>query len=127
MIKQPLISVIVPCYNHAIFLDDALQSVYRQTYAHWECLIIDDGSLDDTERIALQWSKKDKRFKYFYKQNGGLSSARNRGLDEAVGENIQFLDADDLIEADKVFSSLKSKGNADVIVSNFKMFTNKNK
>lgn len=125
MIDQPLISVIVPCYNQGVFLSDSLQSIYEQTYLNWECYIVNDGSTDDTERIALQWNKKDERFKYIYKENGGLSSARNKGLDEASGAFIQFLDADDLIDHEKFAVSLKSAGFADVIMSNFIMFTNK--
>jgi glycosyltransferase involved in cell wall biosynthesis len=125
MVAAPLISVIVPCFNHAIFLEEALRSVYDQTYKEWECLVINDGSTDDTEKIALTWKKRDSRFKYFYKKNGGLSSARNKGLDEAKGEYIQFLDADDLITADKFSVCLQSAGDADVIVSDFRLFHKK--
>ena len=125
MPPQPLISVIVPCYNQGIYLSAALQSIYEQTISNWECLIINDGATDDTEIIAQQWVLKDNRFKYFYKQNGGLSSARNKGLEEAKGAYIQFLDADDLITANKFAASLKESGTAAVIISNFNMFINK--
>lgn len=124
MLPKPLISVIVPCYNQGIYLSAALQSIYQQTISNWECLIINDGATDDTEIIAQQWVLKDNRFKYFYKQNGGLSSARNKGLQEATGAYIQFLDADDLITANKFEVSLKEGGTATVIISNFNMFTN---
>lgn len=125
MSPQPLISVIVPCYNQGIYLSAALQSIYQQTTANWECLIINDGATDDTETIAQQWVLKDNRFKYFYKQNGGLSSARNKGLEEAKGAYIQFLDADDMITANKFAASLNESSKAAVIISNFKMFTSK--
>lgn len=125
MSHQPLISIIVPCYNQGIYLSAALQSIYEQTISNWECLIINDGATDDTEKIAQQWLQKDYRFKYFYKQNGGLSSARNKGLEEARGAYIQFLDADDMITANKFEASLKESATATVIISNFKMFTNK--
>lgn len=91
------VSVIVPCYNQAQFLDEALTSVWEQTYSNWECIIINDGSPDNTEDIALSWRNKDKRFQYLKKENGGLCSARNAGIDKADGELILPLDADDKI------------------------------
>lgn len=94
---NPLISVIVPCYNQAQYLDECLQSVLDQTYTDWECIIVNDGSPDHTEEVAKKWLEKDPRFRYIDKENGGLSSARNAGLKEAKGEWIQFLDSDDKI------------------------------
>ena len=98
MENTPLISVIVPCYNQAQYLDECLQSVLDQTYQNWECIIVNDGSPDNTEEIALQWTAKDPRFTYLKKENGGLSSARNAGIEVAQGEWIQFLDCDDKID-----------------------------
>lgn len=95
--QQPLISVIVPCYNQAQYLDECLQSVLDQTYKNWECIIVNDGSPDNTEDVALDWIKKDSRFKYIKKENGGLSSARNAGIEIANGEWILPLDCDDKI------------------------------
>lgn len=96
-----LISIIVPCYNQAQYLDECLQSVFDQTYQDWECIIVNDGSPDNTEEVAKKWVEKDTRFKYFYKENGGLSSARNFGLDQVKGEWIQFLDSDDFLHHEK--------------------------
>lgn len=96
-----LVSIIVPCYNQAQYLPDALQSIYMQSHGNWECLIINDGSTDHTELVAQEWQEKDSRFRYIKKKNGGLSSARNAGLAEAMGDYIQFLDADDVIHPDK--------------------------
>lgn len=96
---QPLISVIVPCYNQAQYLDECLQSVLDQTYENWECIIVNDGSPDHTEEVARLWVEKDSRFKYLYKENGGLSSARNAGIEIATGEWILPLDSDDKIGA----------------------------
>ena len=93
----PLFSVIVPCYNQAIYLEECLQSVLDQTYQNWECIIVNDGSPDNTEEIAVQYCDKDKRFKYLKKQNGGLSSARNVGINISSGIYILPLDADDKI------------------------------
>ncbi len=91
------ISIIVPCYNQAHFLDEALQSVLDQTYTHWECIIVNDGSPDHTEEVAKKWVEKENRFLYVKKDNGGLSSARNYGIAIATGEFILPLDADDKI------------------------------
>jgi glycosyltransferase involved in cell wall biosynthesis len=98
---KPLVSIIIPCYNQAHFLPDALSSVRAQTHYNWECIIINDGSPDSTEQVAQEWIKMDSRFRYIYKPNGGLSSARNAGLREVKGDYIQFLDADDVIHPDK--------------------------
>lgn len=97
---NPNISIIIPCYNQAQYLDECLQSVLEQTYSNWECIIVNDGSPDNTEEVAKEWLKKDSRFKYVYKENGGLSSARNVGIKEAKGEWILPLDADDKIAKD---------------------------
>lgn len=97
-----LISVIVPCYKQAEYLDEALQSVLDQTYTNWECIIINDGSPDNTEEIAKKWIEKDNRFHYLYKENGGLSSARNTGIAIAKGRFILPLDADDKIASNYV-------------------------
>ena len=94
---NPLISVIVPCYNQAQYLDECLQSVLNQTYQNWECIIVNDGSPDHTEEVAKKWLEKDPRFRYIDKENGGLSSARNAGIKIAKGEWILPLDADDRI------------------------------
>jgi len=91
------VSIIVPCYNQAQYLDECLNSVLDQTYPNWECIIVNDGSPDNTEEVAMKWTNKDERFKYLYKTNGGLSSARNEGIKNAVGTLILPLDADDKI------------------------------
>jgi glycosyltransferase involved in cell wall biosynthesis len=127
MILNPLVSIIVPCYNQAQYLDAALQSVLDQTYADWECIIVNDGSLDNTAAVAKNWIAKDSRFFYLYKGNGGLSSARNAGLVAAKGAYVQFLDSDDCIAKTKLELSLqhldlaKSK-EVKVAITNFRMF-----
>lgn len=100
---NPLISVIVPCYNQAQYLEECLQSVLDQTYQNWECIIVNDGSSDDTEEIANKWSKNDERIKYIYKENEGLSSARNLGVKISLGEFIYFIDSDDSLNGNGVF------------------------
>lgn len=123
---QPLISIIVPCYNQARYLSEALESVLVQTYSCWECIIVNDGSTDNTEEVSRKWLSQDGRFKYIYKKNGGLSSARNAGLELAAGEYIQLLDADDLLEINKIghqmaFLSTVEK-TAHVLVSGYRYF-----
>jgi hypothetical protein len=77
--RDPDISIIIPCYNQAVFLPDALESVMNQTHLNWECIVVNDGSIDRTEEVALNWVRRDHRFIYLKKENGGLSSARNMG------------------------------------------------
>ena len=105
---QPAISIIVPCYNQAGFLAETLNSVLAQTAADWECIIVNDGSTDDTEAIAKEWVAKHERFKYIYRQNGGLSAARNTGIEAAKGEYILPLDSDDLIGREYIAKALKA-------------------
>lgn len=123
-----LVSIIVPAYNQANYLPEALNSVQAQTYTNWECIIVNDGSPDNTEKVALNFCKKDVRFKYIKKENGGLSSARNAGLNEAKGDWIQFLDSDDYIEPEKLRLSIdliRQNPDLQLVVSNFKMFAGK--
>jgi glycosyltransferase involved in cell wall biosynthesis len=98
----PAVSIIVTCFNYGKYLNDALRSVIQQTFESWECIIVDDGSTDDSRDIAAAWIDKDRRFKYLYQDNLGLSCARNAGLKQARGRYIQILDADDMLEADKL-------------------------
>ncbi|NNC45269.1 MAG: glycosyltransferase family 2 protein, partial [Winogradskyella sp.] len=120
--KTPLISIIVPCYNQAKYLDEALHSVFIQSYKNWECIIVNDGSFDDTESVAAQWTKKDKRYVYLYQENSGLSSARNAGLRKACGDYIQFLDSDDVIEASKFEKQIEDLITHDISISDYFSF-----
>ncbi|WP_316797816.1 glycosyltransferase family A protein [Pedobacter frigidisoli] len=101
-----LVSIIVPCYNQGKYLKMSLDSILNQSYPDWECIVINDGSNDDTEKIALGYLNRDERFKYKFQQNKGLSAARNLGISIAKGDFIQLLDADDLIEPDKLAIAL---------------------
>jgi glycosyltransferase involved in cell wall biosynthesis len=97
---DPLVSIIVPSYNHAIYLPETLNSVSAQTYTNWECIIVNDGSSDNTEEVARQYCEKDERFKYIYQKNAGPAAARNAGIKKSKGKLILPLDADDLISND---------------------------
>jgi len=122
------ISVIIPCYNQGCFLKETCESLISQNYGSWEALIINDGSTDDTEKIALAICKEDSRFKYLYKGNGGLSSARNLGLDNVNGDYVQFLDADDKLKESKFTDSMKliEQEKSEIVITNFLRFKSKN-
>ena len=94
------ISVIVPVYKTEQYLNRCVQSVTDQTYKNLEIILVDDGSPDNCPEMCDQWAKKDERIKVIHKRNGGLSSARNAGLDSATGDYIMFADSDDWMEPD---------------------------
>lgn len=122
---KKLVSIIIPCYNQAQYLDEALQSVFDQTYQNWECIIVNDGSTDNTEEVAKNWIARDFRFIYLHQENEGLSSARNTGLNCAIGDYIQFLDADDYLHNLKFEKSLEvvKQVSTDLIITNYVSFT----
>ena len=92
-----LVSVILTCYNQEPYLAEALESVLNQSYPHWECIILNDGSTDHSEDIALQYVAKDKRFVYVYQENQGVVAARNHAISASQGAYILPLDGDDKI------------------------------
>jgi glycosyltransferase involved in cell wall biosynthesis len=97
---NPIISIIIPCYNSEFTLQTTLESVISQDFQDWEALIINDGSTDTTEEIALKWVEKDNRFNYFSKQNEGLGKTRNYGISKAKGIYILPLDSDNQLMKD---------------------------
>lgn len=94
------ISVIVPAYNAGKYFENCIKSIVNQTYKNLEIIIVDDGSTDSTPQACDEWAEKDSRIKVIHKENGGAASARNIGLDNATGEYIGFVDADDYIDVD---------------------------
>ena len=97
-----LISVIIPIYKVEKYLNRCVESIVNQTYENLEIILVDDGSPDSCPKMCDEWAKKDKRIKVVHKENGGVSSARNAGLDIAKGDYISFVDGDDWIENDFV-------------------------
>lgn len=97
-----MISIIIPCYNQAEFLGSTLANIQNQTYSDFECIVVDDGSTDESALIVKEFADKDSRFRLVQKANGGSASARNAALRVAKGDYIQFLDSDDIIETDKL-------------------------
>lgn len=98
MNNPPLISVIIPVYKVEQYLPRCVESILEQTFQNWELLLIDDGSPDCSGLICEEYAKKDSRIRVFHKENGGVSSARNLGIDNATGEWITFIDSDDYIQ-----------------------------
>ena len=96
--ENELISIIVPIFNVENYLRECLDSIHHQTYENFECLLIDDGSPDKSAEICKEYVAKDSRFRYFKKENGGVSSARNFGIAQATGSYITFVDSDDWLE-----------------------------
>ena len=97
-----LISIVVPIYNVEKYLDRCVQSIVGQTYNNLEIILVDDGSPDNCPEICEVWAKKDKRITVYHKPNGGLSDARNYGIDRANGDYIGFVDSDDYISPDMI-------------------------
>lgn len=102
MIEQPLISIVVPVYNVLPYLKRCIESIINQTYRNIEILLIDDGSTDDSGKICDEYEKQDIRVRTFHKCNGGLSDARNYGIEKANGKYISFIDSDDYIAQDYI-------------------------
>lgn len=97
---EKIISVIIPVYNAEKYLDKCLSSVKNQTFSDFEVIMVDDGSTDGSADICRKFVDEDSRFKYFYKENGGGGSARNKGIEKATGNYIAFIDSDDYVDAD---------------------------
>jgi len=96
----PLVTIIIPAYNQGYYLGEAIQSCLNQTYPNIEIIVVDDGSTDNTQEVAHSYNNP--KIKYLYKQNGGLSSARNAGIRAASGEYLSFLDSDDMFLPPKI-------------------------
>lgn len=95
---MPKVSIIVPVYNVEAYLHRCIDSILAQTFTDWELLLIDDGSPDRSGEICDEYALKDKRIRVFHKKNGGVSSARNFGLNNACGDWTTFVDSDDFLD-----------------------------
>ena len=115
---EPRVSIIVPVYKAEAYLHRCIDSIIVQTFTNWELLLVDDGSPDRSGVICDEYAGKDERIKVFHKENGGVSSARNLGIDKAVGDWLCFIDSDDTIqptylddfELDKIKSDIYIQG-----------------
>ena len=118
-----LISVVVPVYNVEKYLKRCIKSVLNQTYKNLEIILVDDGSKDKSGQICDEYSKKDERIKVIHKENGGLSDARNVGIENSFGKYICFIDSDDYVDVkflENLYSIIK-KYNADISVCCYKI------
>lgn len=121
---QDLISIIVPIFNTEKHLHQCLDSILSQSYENFECLLINDGSTDASASICREYIAKDARFRYFEKENGGVSSARNLGIERSGGAYITFIDSDDWVEFDylEVLYSAIIQETADISVSSYRTY-----
>lgn len=124
MNNNPKISVIVPVYNAEKYLNRCIDSILAQTFTDFELLLINDGSKDKSGDICDEYAAKESRIRVFHKKNGGASSARNVGLNNAKGEYICFCDADDFVEANWLYCFSLNMSQYDMVVSGFKIFKN---
>lgn len=121
-----MVSVVVPCFNYAHFLNQCIESLAHQSYDRWECIIVDDGSTDTTPQICSRLSRQDPRVKFLRQDNCGLSAARNAGIRLSRGEFVQLLDADDLLEPDKLkvqVEFLHDHADTDIVIGRAAFFT----
>lgn len=117
---HPTISVIIPVYNTEKYLRRCLDSIVAQTYKDFECILVDDGSTDGSDKICDEYAAKDNRFKVFHKKNGGVSSARNIGIAHANGEWLYFCDSDDILHDTESLTNLfKLANDADMAVGSY--------
>ena len=121
METNEVVSIIIPIYNVEAYLRQCLETVIHQTYPHLEIILVNDGSPDQSEEICKEFFRKDARIRYVRQENGGLSAARNTGIELATGDYITFIDPDDWVTEDYVevlYRQLK-KYDADVSVANY--------
>jgi glycosyltransferase involved in cell wall biosynthesis len=118
---MPNISIIVPVYNAEKYLHRCVNSILNQTFIDWECILIDDGSTDESGKICDEYSNKDTRFHVIHKKNGGVSSARQLGIETAIGDYVIHVDPDDWIEPDMLEELYKKivEDDADMVICDF--------
>ena len=116
-----MISIIIPVYNTALYLDQCLESVHAQSYTDWECIVVDDGSTDNTFSICNNYAKSDKRLKIIRKNNGGVVSARIEAAKYVAGDFVLCLDSDDFIDRTMIEQMLEiaKQSNADVVCTGY--------
>lgn len=124
-VNDPLVSIIIPCFNADKYLRQTLESVLWQQYKHWECILVDDGSTDSSASIIQSFQLTDPRFKYIKQSNQGPSIARNIGAAQSKGEFIQFLDADDILLPERLsvcIDTFRLHTDADIVYSDFVLY-----
>jgi glycosyltransferase involved in cell wall biosynthesis len=127
MSDQPLVSIIIPTHNRAHLIGETLDSVLAQTYHNWECIIVDDGSSDNTDEVIEEYTRKDSRFKYYHRPDDHLpggNGARNYGFKMSRGEYVNWFDSDDLMVVEKLELKVKAmlENEVDFVVSQTRYF-----
>ena len=123
--NHKLVSIIIPTYNRAHLIIETLSSIQNQSYLHWECIIIDDGSTDNSSLLITDFIKKDRRFKYLKRQENtskGPSSCRNYGFKICLGDFIQFFDSDDIMHPNHLLEKINTIEDSDFVVCKLKEF-----
>lgn len=124
--SRPLVSVIIPTYNYGRFIGEAVASLQLQTYANWEAIVVDDGSTDNTKQVVAELARDEPRVIYVAQENARQGAARNNGIAHARGDYFQFLDADDLIEPNKLerqLAFLEQHAEVDIVYSSVRYFS----
>jgi glycosyltransferase involved in cell wall biosynthesis len=127
--SQSLVSVIVAAYNYGHFIGYTLDSLAAQTYENWECIVVDDGSTDNTRDVVQAYAEKDARVRYLHQENSRQAAARNNGVRNATGSYFQFIDADDLIEPRKLerqVEYLEQHTDVDIVYGDARFFPSEN-
>lgn len=124
MEQEPIVSIVVPIYNAGRFLWDSLKSIWRQSFQNWEAILVDDGSTDRSVGICDQIASEEPRFRVIHQQNGGVSRARNAGIEASRGKYLMFIDADDLVERTYLQSMVNAleKNRVDLAVCGYERF-----
>ncbi len=115
MTETPLVSIIIPCYNAEKYIEECVKSVIAQDFENWECILINDGSRDNTFDIIKSFESKDERIRVFSQENLGLSATRNKGMDNSNGDFLFFLDSDDVLSNDAISLLISSFEENDII------------
>jgi glycosyltransferase involved in cell wall biosynthesis len=126
---HPVVSVIVPAHNYGHFIGSALDSLAAQTFENWECVVVDDGSTDNTSEVVQAYAHKDARVRYLHQENSRQAAARNNGVRNSAGKYFQFLDADDLIEPRKLerqVEYLERHPDVDIVYGDTRFFCSDN-
>ena len=121
MVQNLTISIIIPTYNRAHIIKETLDSVLKQEYIHWECIVVDDGSTDHTEKIVKEYIRKDVRFQYYKRPDSlkkGANACRNFGYEKSKGSFVQWFDSDDIMHPEKLKIKLDfaQKNDADIVI-----------
>lgn len=124
--NEPLVSIIVPVYNAELYIRECIESIIKQTYNNLEIILIDDGSIDNSKKIIDLYKENDKRIRYYYQKNSGVSVTRNNGKNKSTGDYIMYVDSDDCLvnNAIELLVNISREKNPDIIIFNYNEIRN---